>query len=110
MKITVEHWEEQENEVVLRCRELDEEMLWVLSLLRSGLQRLCVWDGEREATLLSPREVVYCESVDERTFVYTSGAVFQTALSLGSWRTGTAGWGCFGRGSRRWSTSTTSGP
>ena len=30
MKITVEHWEEQENEVVLRCRELDEEMLWVL--------------------------------------------------------------------------------
>ena len=42
MKITVEHWEEQENEVVLRCRELDEEMLWVLSLLRSGLQRLCV--------------------------------------------------------------------
>lgn len=82
MKITVEHCQVQENEVVLRCREVDAEMLWVLSLLRSGLQRLCVWDENRETTLLSPREVVYCESVDERTFVYTVGAVFQTALNL----------------------------
>lgn len=82
MKITVEHCETPENEVVLRCREVDAEMLWVLSLLRSGLQRLCVWDENRETTLLSPREVVYCESVDERTFVYTGGAVFQTALNL----------------------------
>lgn len=98
MKITVEHWEEQENKVVLRCRELDEEMLWVLSLLRSGLQRLCVWDGEREATLLSPREVVYCESVDERTFVYTSGAVFQTALSLAELEDRYGGLGLFRAG------------
>lgn len=82
MKITVEHCQVQENEVVLRCREVDSEMLWVLSLLRSGLQRLCVWDENRETTLLSPREVVYCESVDERTFVYTCKAVFQTALNL----------------------------
>lgn len=82
MKITVEHREVQENEVVLRCREVDDEILWVLSLLRSGLQRLCVWDAEREVTLLAPREVVYCGSVDERTFVYTGGAVFQTALNL----------------------------
>ena len=82
MKITVEHCQVQENEVVLRCREVDAEMLWVLSLLRSGLQRLCVWDENRETTLLSPREVVYCESVDERTFVYTCKAVFQTALNL----------------------------
>ena len=82
MKITVEHCQVQENEVVLRCREVDAEMLWVLSLLRSGFQRLCVWDENRETTLLSPREVVYCESVDERTFVYTCKAVFQTALNL----------------------------
>lgn len=82
MKITVEHCQVQENEVVLRCREVDAEMLWVLSLLRSGLQRLCVWDENRETILLSPREVVYCESVDERTFVYTCKAVFQTALNL----------------------------
>ena len=53
-----------------------------LSILRSGLQKLCAWDERREVTLLSPSEVVYCESVDDHTFLYTSAAVYQTALSL----------------------------
>lgn len=83
MKIKVEHTGVTENEVVLRCPALDEEMLWVLSLLRSGIQRLCVWDDSRQTTLLSPREVVYCEMVDDRVFVYTSQAIYQTALGLG---------------------------
>ena len=82
MKITVEHREGKENEVILRCREVDEEMLWVLSLLHSGMQKLCVWDDNKAAVLLSPGEMVYCESVEERTYVYTASAVLQTALSL----------------------------
>lgn len=41
MKITVEHSQVEENEVVLRCPALDEEMLGVLSLLKSSLQKLC---------------------------------------------------------------------
>ena len=41
MKITVEHKDVPENEIVLRCRELDDEMLHVLSLLRSGMQTIC---------------------------------------------------------------------
>mgnify|MGYP000040466190 CR=1 FL=1 len=83
MKITVEHSGVTENEVILRCPVLDEEMLGVLSLLRSGLQRLCVWDDSRQTTLLSPGEVVYCETVDDRVFVYTGQSIYQTALSLG---------------------------
>lgn len=83
MKITVEHADMAENEVILRCPDLDEEMLGGLSLLRSGLQRLCVWDDSRQTTLLSPGEVVYCETVDDRVFVYTGQSVYQTALGLG---------------------------
>lgn len=83
MKITVEHADVAENEVILRCPALDEEMLGVLSLLRSGLQRLCVWDDSRRTTLLTPHEVVYCETVDDRVFVYTGRAMYQTALGLG---------------------------
>lgn len=82
MKIVVEYARVPENEVILRCETLDQEMLRVLALLRSGLQKLCVWDDKREVILLSPGEVIYCESVDERTFVYTAAAVYQTALSL----------------------------
>lgn len=82
VKITVEHVPAGVSEVVLRCPELDQEMLWVLSMLRSGLQKLCVWGKTREAVFLLPGEVVYCDSVEERTFVYIAQTVYQTALSL----------------------------
>ena len=82
MKVRVEYAPVLENEVVLRCPRLDQEMLRVLSLVRSGLQKLCVWDENREIILLSPDETLYCESVDEHTFLYTASAFYQTALTL----------------------------
>ena len=83
MKITVEHREGGENEVVLRCAALDDEMLRVLALLRSGLQKLWVWTENRETLSLSPGDVVYGETVEDRTFLYTRSAMYQTALGLG---------------------------
>ena len=83
MKITVEHADLAENEVILRCAQLDEEMLGVLSLLRSGVRKLAVWDEARRLTLIPPDRAVYCETVEERVFVYTAGAMYRTALSLG---------------------------
>lgn len=82
MKILVEHCDLPENEVVLRCRAVDDEMLRVLTLLNSQTQRLCVFDDAHELTLLSPADVLYCESVEEKTFVYLLDTVHQSALSL----------------------------
>lgn len=98
MKITVEHTDIPENEVILRCPVLDEEILGVLSLLRSGLQRLCVWDDNRRTTLLTLDEVVYCETVDDRVFVYTGQSVYQTALGLGELESRYGGLGFFRAG------------
>ena len=98
MKITVEHTDTAENEVILRYPALDEEMLGVLSLLRSGLQRLCVWDDSRQTTLLAPDEVVHCETVDERVFVYTAQSMYQTALGLGELESRYGGLGFFRAG------------
>lgn len=83
MKITVEHIDTPENQVILRCKELDDEMLWVLSMLRSGLQKLCAWREGGEMVLLRADEVIYCDTVEEKTFVYTAAELYQTALSLG---------------------------
>ena len=83
MKITVEQNSGEELEVILRCREVDEEVLRLLALLRSGLQKLCVWDEGRQTVLLNPAEVVWCETVEDHTFVYTTNALYQTGLSLG---------------------------
>ena len=82
MKITVEHTENEENEVILRCRELDDEMLRLLALVRSGMQKPLVWNEQRELLPLSISEVVYCETVEETTFVYTERGMYQTALTL----------------------------
>ena len=82
MKITVEHCDSPENEIILRCRELDEEMLHILALLRSGMQTLCAFTEDRETVFLAPGEVLYAESVEERTWLYCEGAVWRTALTL----------------------------
>ena len=82
MKIRIEHAPLEENEVILRCSQLDDEMLRVLSLLRSGMQKLLVWNEHREMLPLSVSKVVYCETVEEKTFVYTHDGIYQTALSL----------------------------
>ena len=82
MKITVEHTENEENEVILRCRELDDEMLRLLALVRAGMQKLLVWNEQKELLPLNASEVVYCETVEEKTFVYTERGMYQTALTL----------------------------
>lgn len=82
MKIRIEQTSVEENEVILRCAQLDDEMLRVLSLLRSGMQKLLVWNEQRETLPLSVSKVVYCETVEEKTFVYTHDGIYQTALSL----------------------------
>lgn len=82
MKISVEHWEKEENEIVLRCRELDQETLHVLALLHSQIQKFCAWNDRKEIVFLTPREILYAESVDDKTFLYGRDAVYQTALSL----------------------------
>ena len=82
MKIRIEQTSVEENEVILRCAQLDDEMLRVLSLLRSGMQKLLVWNEQWETLPLSVSKVVYCETVEEKTFVYTHDGIYQTALSL----------------------------
>ena len=82
MKITVEHIDSEENEVILRCLELDDEMLRLLALVRAGMQKLLVWNEQKELLPLNVSETVYCETVEEKTFVYTENGMYQTALTL----------------------------
>lgn len=81
MRIRVEHGSFEENEVLLRCREIDEEVLEVLSLLKERSSKLIGFlDGE--VHLLSPADLYYAESVDGRNFIYTADEVYETAQSL----------------------------
>lgn len=81
MKIRVEHGSFEENEVVLRCERLDDEMLEILALLRDRSARIVAF-LEGEAHMLRPGEIYYAEAVDGRVFLYTAQAVLETRRSL----------------------------
>lgn len=81
MKITIEHVSCEENEVILKCRELDAEMLEVLSYLKKSMPKLAAKKDEG-LILLSSNEVFYVDSVDNRTFLYTRNDVLESKDSL----------------------------
>lgn len=81
MKIIVEHGDFEENEVLLRCKQLDDEMLEVLAMLRERSAKIIAFHGG-EAHMLEPRKILYAEAVDGKTFLYTTGAVLETHQSL----------------------------
>ncbi len=82
MKITIEHTDTEENEIVLRCKTIDDEMLHILSFLKSRSQKLYAFKEKNELILLSPDSVLYCESVDDKVFLYCKDDVYETALNL----------------------------
>lgn len=84
MKILVEHNNIEENEIIIRCKSIDEEILHVLALLKSRTQKIGVWKEEKDKLiLLSPDSILYAESVDDKTFVYCENEIYQTAFNLG---------------------------
>lgn len=81
VKIRVEHGDYDENEIILRCRELDDEMMEVLAILRERSAKLVGYiDGE--AHILPPGDILFADAVDGKTFLYTQAAVLQTHKSL----------------------------
>lgn len=81
MIIRVEQIKNGEDEVILRYREKTREIEELLSYLNKRSRTiLCKKDGED--VLVRPRDVIYLESVDGTTYVYTECDVLQAGLSL----------------------------
>ena len=83
MKIKVqENPEQAENEAHILCRDADDdEVKCALSLLgQLGIQLI----GKKEGTTvpISTEEILYFESVDKKTFIYTETDVLETPLRL----------------------------
>ena len=81
MKIKVEYGDFSEAEVILRCRQGDEEALSLQTLLHEHAARLAAY-RENEIFLIEPIDLLYAEAVDGKTFVYTVKQVLETKLTL----------------------------
>ena len=70
-----------DTEIRIICRALTPEIERVLATLRILNQQLMVSCGE-ESVILDVSGIIYIESVDRKTFVYTKDAVYESKLKL----------------------------
>ena len=82
MRVTVEELPElEQTEVVVRCKRLDSLVSRLVELLRLSDARL-TGEKDGETCILDADDVLYIDTVDRGTFLYTADGVYQTRLRL----------------------------
>ncbi|MBR3629685.1 MAG: LytTR family transcriptional regulator DNA-binding domain-containing protein [Oscillospiraceae bacterium] len=71
----------EEEEVIIRCQELDDDLLRLINQLKSGKARITGYQGSMLRQLL-PKEIYYFESVDNKVFAYCEQEVFEVKEKL----------------------------
>jgi len=94
MKVTLRQESGAESEIILRYDAMDDDLRAVLQLLSLRNQRLVAEDGGT-LRLIDPSDALYCESVDEHTYVYTAAGVYGVGQSLAAIADAFAGLGFF---------------
>lgn len=82
MKITLQQDPSySETEVIINCSQADEDILRLVAMLRVYQKKLVgILDEERY--LLDAKDILYIDTADKKTFLYTEWAVYQSALRL----------------------------
>lgn len=82
MKVTiVEIGPQEEEELILKCRCLDDELVNIINRLKQGGTKLTVYkDGK--IFFVEPAEIFYFESVDQKVFAYCESEVFLVRSKL----------------------------
>lgn len=81
MKIRLEYCKEDENEIVIRCKGVDDEVLSIMTLLNIRNRTLTGY-FENEIHILSPTHIYYIEAVNGTIFAYTTNNIYRIAMSL----------------------------
>lgn len=81
MKITLQQRDTGEDEVILRYRKMNGQLEYIIGCIENSDRTLeGVWEGERFR--IRPAEVIYLESVDGATWIYTRERVYRTGMTL----------------------------
>ncbi len=82
MKIVIQDCPDgEEEEIIIRCRNMDEQMLGTIYALKAGREKITVQKEDKILQIL-PADVFYFESVDNRVFVYMEKEVYETRMKL----------------------------
>lgn len=81
MKITLQQITEGKEEVIIRYREMTEEIDGIIKYAEGqGKRLLAAKDGQQAPVRIS--QVIYAESVDGVTWLYTDKEVYRSSLTL----------------------------
>lgn len=72
---------DEEDEIIIRCKELDSSLMELIYALKAGWTRLTGY-AEDGIVKLSPKEVFYFESVDNKVFAYCKNSVCEIKQKL----------------------------
>lgn len=82
MKITInENPDIEEIEVIINCKKVNDEVFKMIASLNS-LECKIIGTKDDQTFLVAPDTILYIESVDKKTFIYTENDVFETVLRL----------------------------
>lgn len=82
MKITIQDCPpEEEEEIIIRCRQVDEQLLRLIYSLKAGREKLTVSKGDR-IFQVQPSDIYYFEAVDNKVFVCMEKEVYDTRNKL----------------------------
>lgn len=82
MKITImDIHPDEEEEIIIRCSQLSEDLVKLLNRFKSGKDKLTVY-CEGKIYFVRPEEIFYFESVDQKVFAYCEQAVYEVKSKL----------------------------
>lgn len=82
MKITIETPKDgEEDEIIVRCSTLDDRLMKLISSLKTESFQLTGYVDDK-IVKLSPKDVFYFESVDNRVYAYAGKGVYEVHKKL----------------------------
>lgn len=82
MKIIIEQiGPEEEEQILIRCRSVDDSIVALARELEGRREKLTVRDGER-ILQIETSEIYYFEAVDNRVFIYAKEKVYESKWKL----------------------------
>ena len=76
-----EHASLEETEIIIRCRQIDDEIMRICAGLRA-FDRKITGTQDNETFVLNTTDILYAETVDRKTFLYTTDGIYETPLRL----------------------------
>ncbi len=81
MKITIEENQNEEEEIIIRCRQMDDDLMRIISFIKAQKNTIVGYERDHIHRIV-PTDIYYFESVDNRVYLYCKKEVFESKQKL----------------------------